>query len=108
LCGIKKVCGSIEPLRSFWTKPRRIGGNSRITDLPFVAGFVWPETRDHQPVMFNDILAWLSFAITVASFILALTKSISPRRRCRRERYRSFKWSGIEWTTHEREDDSRS
>jgi hypothetical protein len=54
--------------------------------------------------MLNDIRDWLSFAITLASFVLALKGRSPRRRRCRRERSRSFKGFGIEWTRHDRDD----
>jgi len=56
----------------------------------------------------NDIRDWLDLALTVAPFVLSLVRPISARRHRRRERYRSFKGWGIEWTTYKREDDSRS
>ncbi|MBU3890841.1 hypothetical protein [Methylosinus sp. KRF6] len=53
--------------------------------------------------MFNDIRDWLSFAIGVVSLILALKVARPRHRYCRRERFCS-----IEWTTYDRDDDSRS
>ena len=54
---------------------------------------------------------WLGFAFTTASFFIALYSlcyGVSPRRKRRWERFRSFKGFGMESTTYEREDDSRS
>lgn len=53
----------------------------------------------------NDIRDWLSFLVGLVS--LAITLS-GRRGRCHRERYRSFKGWGIEWTSYDRKDDSQS
>jgi hypothetical protein len=45
----------------------------------------------------------LAFAIGVVSLLLTLTGYASRRHR-RRERYRSFKGWGMEWTTFDRDD----
>ncbi len=58
--------------------------------------------------MFNDMRDWLSCAVGLFSLYLTL-KGAGPRRRdCRRERFRSFKGFGIEWTAYDRDDDRRS
>ena len=58
--------------------------------------------------MLIDMLDWLNLAIGIVTLCLTLTGTDSSCRRCRRERYRSLKFLGVEWTTYEREDDSRS
>ena len=57
--------------------------------------------------MFSDMRDWLSLAIGIVSLYVSL-RTISTRRHCRRERCRSLKGWGIEWTTYEREDDNQS
>ena len=58
--------------------------------------------------MLIDMRDWLNLAIGIVSLCLTLTRTITPRGHRQRERYRSFKGWGIEWTIYEREDDSRS
>lgn len=54
------------------------------------------------------MVGWLSLAVGVVSLILQVTGG-SPRGWHRqRERFRSFKGFGIEWTTYDRDDDRRS
>jgi hypothetical protein len=58
--------------------------------------------------MLSDIRDWLGFGIAVVSFVLtANCVALRSCRRRRRERYRSLKAWGIEWTAYEREDDSQ-
>lgn len=54
--------------------------------------------------MLNNIPDWLDLAIGLVSFVLPFLGRSSRRRRCRRERFRSFKGFGIEWTSFDRDD----
>jgi hypothetical protein len=58
--------------------------------------------------MLNDMRDWLSLAVGVVSLIFTLKGGLHCRRQSRRERFRSFKGFGIEWTAYDRHDDSRS
>jgi hypothetical protein len=58
--------------------------------------------------MFDNMRDWLSFAVGVVSLIITLKGGLRRRRQSRRERFRSFKGFGIEWTAYDRDDDSRS
>jgi hypothetical protein len=60
--------------------------------------------------MSNDVRDWIGFAIGVVSLLLTIVSLWArPHRRTRRvERSRSFKAWGVEWTTHDREDDIQS
>jgi hypothetical protein len=52
--------------------------------------------------MLNDIRGWLEFAIVLVSFVRPFITGHGSRRY--RERSRSFKGFGIEWTSFDRDD----
>lgn len=54
--------------------------------------------------MLNDIRDWLGFVLALVSFVLTVTGCCSRPRRRRRERFRSFKGFGMEWTSYDRDD----
>ena len=60
--------------------------------------------------MSNDMLVWVGLALEVVHIVLTLRHfRTGTRRRTRRiERFHSFKAWGVEWMTHEREDDNQS
>jgi hypothetical protein len=58
--------------------------------------------------MSNDMVGLLSLAVGVVSLILQLKVGQSRCRNRQRERFRSFKFLGIELTAYDRDDDSRS
>jgi hypothetical protein len=58
--------------------------------------------------MSPDIRDWLGFAFTTASLLISLCTYGHRRRHRRRERFRSFKGFGIEWTAYDRDDDAKS
>ncbi len=60
--------------------------------------------------MSPDIRDWLGFAFTTASLLLSLYGLWHghSRRHRQRERFRSFKGFGIEWTAYDRDDDAKS
>ena len=60
--------------------------------------------------MFDNMRDWLDALSVVSSFITlyGFWRGYSRRRQSRRERFRSFKGFGMEWTAYDRDDDSRS
>ncbi|WP_156898294.1 hypothetical protein [Methylocapsa acidiphila] len=54
--------------------------------------------------MLNNIRDWTSCVVGLVSLYLTLKGRSPRRRRCRRERFRSFKGFGIEWTSFDRDD----
>jgi hypothetical protein len=78
---------------------------------PFGGFFVGrTEDKSDRSSMSNDIGGWFDLAIVAGRLILlALERAGNSRRRSRRrERFRSFRAWGIEWTAYDRDDDRQS